>query len=117
MKIKKIKYVLLSLLFTPLTCFADNGGEEIIDDCSSILGAEVVEILKYVYTGAMISIPCITLILIVKDMVTAVAAGKADDMKKAQSTAIKRLVIGVAILFIPILIKAIINLTGIATCK
>ena len=50
-------------------------------------------------------------------MVTAVAAGKADDMKKAQSTAIKRLVIGVAILFIPILIKAIINLTGIATCK
>ena len=109
MKIKKIKYVLLSLLFTPLTCFADNGGEEIIDDCSSILGAEVVEILKYVYTGAMISIPCITLILIVKDMVTAVAAGKAD--------AIKRLVIGVAILFIPILIKVIINLTGIATCK
>ena len=46
---------------------------------------------------------------------TAVAAGKADDMKKAQSTAIKRLVIGVAILFIPILIKVIINLTGIAT--
>ena len=40
-----------------------------------------VEILKYVYTGAMVSIPCITLILIVKDMVTAVASGKADDMK------------------------------------
>ncbi len=111
---KKIFYILLNLLiFTPISVLAASEGEEMINDCSGILGSGVVDVLNWVYTGILFAVPVLVVVLSMKDMITAVAAGKADDMKKAQSSMIKRIIIGVFIFFVPILIKAILQLTGL----
>lgn len=111
---KKLFYVLLNvLIFTPITVFADNGGEDIIDSCAGTLGSEVTEILSWVYTGVLVATPILVVVLSMKDMLTAVTGGKDDDIKKAQATMIKRIIVGVVIFFVPIIIKAILQLAGL----
>ena len=111
---KKMFYILLNLLvLTPISVLAASEGEEIINDCSGTLGSGVVDVLNWVYTGILFAVPILVVVLSMKDMITAVAAGKADDMKKAQSSMIKRIIIGVVIFFVPIIIKAILQLTGL----
>ena len=114
---KKLFYILLNVLvFSPITVLADNEGEEIINSCSGILGSGVVEVLNWVYTGVLIATPILVVVLSMKDILTAVTAGKDDEIKKAQASMIKRIIIGVVMFFIPILIKAILNLTGLIGC-
>ena len=111
---KKLFYVLLNvLIFTPITVLADNGGEEIIDSCAGTLGSGVTDILSWVYTGVLVATPILVVVLSMKDMLTAVTSGKEDEMKKAQATMIKRIIVGVVIFFIPMIIKAILQLAGL----
>lgn len=113
---KKIYYMLLNLLMLPTVVLADNGGEQIIDECSGQLGSGVVDVLNWVYTGTLIAVPILVIVLVMKDMVSAVAAGDDKAIKQAQTNAIKRIIIGVVIFFVPILIKAILNIAGITGC-
>ena len=48
------------------------------------------------------------------DFFKAVVAQKEDDMKKAQKTFIKRIIMGVLVFFVPVFINAIMNLAKIA---
>ncbi len=66
----------------------------------------------------MIVVPVLVLILVVVDFVKAVVAGKEDDMKAAQTRAIKRIVIGLLIFFIPLLVNVFLRLIGFSngTC-
>lgn len=99
---------LFSLILAPL----DNG-KGIISSSSSFLGGEVAEILNWVYMGIVFAVPVIVAFLSIKDFLMATTAGKEDEMKKAQSTMVKRIIIGLVIIFVPILINVILNLANI----
>lgn len=70
--------------------------------------------------------PAITLIQIIapilvvafgtKDMLMAVTASNEDKMKKAQKDFVKRIIIAVIIIFLPIIVRAIFNLIKISIC-
>lgn len=106
---KKIFYIVLNLLvLTPINVLAA--------DCESKLGTSFYGDLQYVYTAIRVSVPILVVILSMKDMITAVAAGKADDMKKAQSSMIKRIVIGIIIFLVPTIINYLLYLVGINSC-
>lgn len=67
------------------------------------------EALKYI----RIIVPILIILLGTLDFAKAVLAGKADEMKKAQSTFVKRLIAGVAVFFVPILVNIIMDLADI----
>lgn len=85
------------------------------DSPNSIRGL-VNDVLKY----PKIIVPILIIVLGILDFGKAVIASKEDEMKKAQSTFIKRLVIGVAFFFIPTILDIIMYFTdtmlGLTTC-
>ncbi len=60
-----------------------------------------------------IGIPIILIVLGMLDLGKAVMASKEDEMRKAQKTFIKRIIIGVAFFFIPALVNIIMWLANI----
>ena len=72
--------------------------------------------MKRLYKAIQISTPILVVILIMKDMIIAVTAGKADDMKKAQQNAIKRIIVGVIIFLVPYIVDYILYLIGQNSC-
>lgn len=93
-------------------------GEDVSVDCDAIFGSKdnpnsirylVDEILQY----PKIIVPILVIIFGMLDFAKAVIVGKEDEMKKAQNTFIKRLVIGVAFFFIPIFVDVIMDLADI----
>lgn len=93
-------------------------GEDVEVDCNAIFGSKddpnsirylIDKILQY----PRIIVPILVIIFGILDFAKAVIAGKEDDMKKAQKTFIKRLVIGVAFFFIPIFVDIIMDLADI----
>lgn len=77
-----------------------------------LLGVKLAGILQNVFTGIQIATPVLLLILISADMLRAVTSGKDEDMKKAQGNAVKRIIVGVIIFFIPTIVNLILNLIG-----
>ncbi len=64
----------------------------------------------------LIIVPILIVVFSIIDFVKALTAQKADDMKKAYSNLVKRLIIGVIIIFLPPLINFTLNLFGQETC-
>lgn len=67
------------------------------------------EVLGYV----RIIVPILIILLGTIDLAKAVIASKEDEMKKAQSTFVKRLIVGVAIFFVPVFVDIIMDLAEI----
>lgn len=70
----------------------------------------------YIDTGLQyirILVPILIILLGTLDFGKAVLAGKEDEMKKAQSTFIKRLIAGVIVFFIPLLVDLIMDFADI----
>ena len=86
----------------------------VVGECS-ILGEDLAKNLKYIYTAIEISVPVLVILLCTVDLVKAVMAQDENDMKKAQSRAIKRVIIGLAIFFVPITLDVLLDIAGIAT--
>lgn len=94
-------------------------GDDVNIDCGELFGSKndpksisylVNEILKY----PKYIVPGLIILLGTLDFLKAVLAGKEDEMKKAQSTFIKRLIIGVAVFLVPVIVNAIMWLADIA---
>lgn len=107
---KNLKYIFICLVTMALLPFNVLGAE-----CESVLGS-LYEDLRFVYKAIQISTPILVVILIMKDMIIAVTAGKADDMKKAQQNAIKRIIVGVIIFLVPYIVDYILYLIGQNSC-
>lgn len=106
---KKLFYVLLNvLIFMPVSVLAV--------DCESAFGTELYNFIQDVYTAIRIVVPILVIVFSAKDMLTAVTAGKADEMKKAQASMIKRIIIGVVIFFVPTIIEVLLYMVGINSC-
>lgn len=84
-------------------------------NCVSVLGKELQDLLNEVFTWIQIAVPCIVFALCSVDMAQAVISQEEKNVKAAQAKAIKRLIIGVAIFFTPTLINIILLLAGAAT--
>lgn len=87
-------------------------------DCEGLFGDKnnpdslsylINDILKY----ARIIVPIIVIGLGMLDLAKAVIASKEDEMKKAQKTFVKRLILGVLFFFIPVFVNIIMWLADI----
>ena len=59
-------------------------------------------------------VPALLVVLTSIDFFKAVIAGKEEEMKKAQSTAIKRLIMGVLVFLVPVMVNIIMWVADIA---
>lgn len=82
--------------------------------CSDIIDAETKQLIHDVLKYPRYIVPGIVITLGMLDMFKAVTAGKEDEMKKAQKTLIKRVIIGVCVFLVPLLVDVLIWLANIA---
>jgi len=96
----------------------DVNGENVNVDCNAIFGDKnnpdslrylIDEILMY----PKIIVPVLLILLGIIDFGKAVVASKEDEMRKAQSTFIKRIIAAVAIFFVPLFVDIIMDLADI----
>lgn len=94
------------------------GGLPSASDCS-VLGKEFTNVLNDIFTWIQVATPCLVLVLCCTDILKAVIAQEEKDMKVALSRTVKRVMVGVAIFFLPMLLNFILYMAGIAsgTCK
>ena len=83
------------------------------------LGEQTTEVLKDIYTAIRIAVPALVILLCSVDMLKAVIAQDDKEMQTALSRTIKRVIIGLAIFFIPTVLDVILDLVGIVdgTCS
>lgn len=91
---------------------------EIIDvtqkmNCEKLFDDELMEIINEILQYIRIIVPILVIGLGSLDFAKAVIAPKEDEMKKAQTTFIKRVIIGVAFFFIPAIVDVIMWLANI----
>lgn len=83
-----------------------------------LLGGEnsaTVSIIKKVYGYIKVIIPILIIALGIADFIKVIMSGKDDDMKKALNNFIKRIILAIVFILLPILISLIIDLSGLAT--
>ena len=87
-------------------------------DCS-LLGEEFQNILNEVFEWLQIATPCLVILLCSVDLAQAVIAQDEKSMQASLPKVVKRVGIGVAIFFLPILLDFILKMAGIASgiCK
>ena len=86
--------------------------------CDGIFGSKNdPDSLRYLFNEILqyprIIVPILVILFGIMDFAKAVIASKEDEMKKAQSTFVKRVIIGVAFFFIPILMNIIMFLADL----
>lgn len=83
----------------------------VLVDCSSI-PEEITSILGSIVTLIQIAVPILLVILGMLDLGKAVTSQKEDEIKKAQSILIKRLIYGVLIFLVIAIVKFILGIVG-----
>ena len=82
--------------------------------CEELFDSSIIELINDILKYTKYIVPGIILVLGTLDLFKAVIAGKEDEMKKAQKTFIKRVIIGVCVFLVPVFINAIIWIANIA---
>ncbi len=80
------------------------------DICTDSQTVKIFVFIGNIVTILKIIVPIILVIIGSVDLIKAVMAQKDDEIKKAYSTLLKRVIIGVVIFFLPGLVKMVINL-------
>ena len=117
------KQITEDMFFATLTTdgiieYDENKGEYTCADMDVIFGSKNnPESLRYMIDQVLgyvrIIVPILIILLGTLDFAKAVLAGKEDNMKKAQSTFVKRLIAGVAVFFVPVMVDIIMYLADI----
>lgn len=79
-------------------------------NCQSTDIQALIGIIKNVVTYIQWGIVIVLILLLVLDIGKAALAGKEDEMKKAQSLAIKRVIYGLAVFLIPLVVRLVFGL-------
>ncbi len=87
----------------------------VLDADCSILGEKLQKILNDAFLAIKICVPILCVVLISIDILSAVTSGDEKNMKDAQSKAVKRLIIGIVIFFIPTLVNLLLKWIGFTT--
>ena len=110
MKYKKYNYILTLIL----TIFIGINGVSASDmSCTELFGDDIIELVKEILQYPRIIVPILVILLGTIDFGKAVIASKEDEMRKAQSTFIKRVIIGTLIFFVPTFVEIIMELADI----
>lgn len=80
-----------------------------VEKCEDLFSDTFLKTINGYMTVIRILVPIALIALGMLDFSKAIFAGKEDDMKKAQSTFIKRLIIGIIIFFVPTIVNFILN--------
>lgn len=83
-----------------------------IDSCEDLFGEEIAGIFKSAWNFVKIFIPILLFGLGCLDFAKAIFAGKEEDMKKAQSKFIKRIIIAVVIFLVPVILGFLLNIAN-----
>lgn len=78
-------------------------------------GAEVLRIIKFIWTlmdGILFLVPMILIVMVMIDFVKNVVAGREDDMKKNLNLAIKRIVFCVVLFLVEPICSVAVGLLG-----
>ena len=82
--------------------------------CGQLIDSSTQKLLNDFLKYPRYAVPAILIVLGSLDFFKAVVAGKEDEMKKAQKTFIKRVIIGVAVFLVPLLVNVIIWFANVA---
>ena len=94
--------------------YSQNSLINILDvGCNDLFDQSLIDLLNDILKYPRIIVPILVIGLGLIDLGKAVMASKEDEMKKAQKTFIKRIIIGVAFFFIPALVNIIMWLANI----
>lgn len=89
----------------------DDGTNNNVSICA-IFGENVTPIIQWVIDLVNISVPVLIIILTIIDFASVVLSGEDKNFKAAGSKLVKRLIIGVIIIFLPMLLTFIIDFSG-----
>ncbi len=95
----------------------DNEGVKVEElHCEDV--PKVYEVVQMLFNYVKIIIPLLLIIFVMIDLVKATASGSADEMKKAQKSAMTRAFAAIAIFFLPSIINLVLRFAGIynGTC-
>lgn len=81
--------------------------------CSTLIGDNTIGIIQELYKYLKILVPMIIILMGTLDFIKVVTIGKEEDMKKAQSNFIKRIVVGIVFFIVPVLVSVILKISGI----
>lgn len=116
MKYKKYNYIIVLILTLVIGINTTYAASSV--SCNELFGSKsdpesirylINEILQY----PKIIVPILVILFGSLDFAKAVISGKEDGMKKAQSTFIKRVIIGVAFFFIPVIVDLLMGFADI----
>ena len=82
--------------------------------CGQLIDSSTKKLINDILKYPRYAVPAIIIVLGSLDFFKAVIAGKEDEMKKAQRTFIKRVIIGVAVFLVPLLVNVIIWFANLA---
>ena len=74
---------------------------------------QIINVIKSVLTIIQIAVPILLIIMGSIDLMKAVMAGKEDEIKKSQSTFVKRAIAAVIVFFIPFIVSLLLNLINV----
>ena len=86
-------------------------GESVGNMCEE--SGETIKLLKQVYTLLRYLIPVLIIVLSIVDFMKVVLSGDEKVFKEAWNNFVKRIIVGVVILLVPVLIKMLINMAHI----
>lgn len=100
-----------SSLFLLDTCGASNSA------CQETIGkqgipGDIVSIIHYVYLGIQVVVPIILIIFGMIELGKAIAAQKEDEIKRAQSSFLKKLIIAVIVFLVFSIVKFVFDFAG-----
>ena len=108
MKCKKSMYIILIVL----ALFIGMNPIYAASDCELLFDEDLKSFLKEILMYPKIIVPILVILLGTLDLAKAVISSKEDEMKKAQTTFIKRLLLGIVIFFVPTIIDIIMYLAN-----
>lgn len=83
-------------------------------NCNGILTADAADFLNKIMGWIRIMVPALLIVLGCVDFGTAVVSDDKDGLKKAGSKFVKRCLCGVAVFFIPLIVKVLLDISGIS---
>lgn len=87
-------------------------GVEIVLDCESLIGKEMIDEIKSYLDIIKIAIPIILMIFGIIDFTKALFGGDEEQMKKAQKNFIKRLGVAILIFLVPTIVNLILSIAN-----
>lgn len=99
------------IFFSAISTIDAFTGIQTLNGCSVLSEAQNA-FLQKIFTWIRIIVPILLVVLIIKDFAVAAMSGEEKEMKSAQQTAIKRLIVGVVIMLVPTIVNIILDLIG-----